>query len=406
MSVPAAFVPTAQTRAQAQRPRLVNSEQKLRVLHLGKFYPPHSGGMESHLQTLCGELKSKVDLQVFVANNSLRTSEELIDGVRVAHLGKLFTLRSAPMCPTMVRRICATQADLVHIHWPNPTALLAYFASGHDARLIITYHSDVVRQRVLGRAFDPILKRGLERADAIIVSSANYMNSSAVLRPYRSKCRVIPFGIDVDKFERPDELEVVRLRKQFGSRIILSVGRLVYYKGFEYLIEAMKSVNGHLVIAGSGPLEQTLRTHAARCGVADRVTLLTNVNYVVPLYHAAQLFVLPSIARSEAFGIVQLEAMASGKPVINTKLDSGVPEVSVDGVTGVTVPPADADALRKAINSLLDDESRCTSYGRAARERAREHFTLRAMADQTMRLYDEVMSASTRRTQIHETTVR
>jgi rhamnosyl/mannosyltransferase len=296
----------------------------------------------------------------------------------------------------MVRRIREAKADLVHIHWPNPTALLAYLASGQRGRLVFTYHSDVVRQRVLSRVFDPILRRCLDRADAIIVSSANYRDSSEVLRPYRAKCHVIPFGIDIERFERPDELEIVRLRKQFGPRMILSVGRLVYYKGFEFLIKAMTSVNAHLVLVGSGPLEAELRARIQASGVEDRVTLLTRVKDVVPIYHATEVFVLPSIARSEAFGIVQLEAMACGKPVVNTQLDSGVPFVSIDGVTGITVPPADSKNLSRAINSLLDDSQRRASYGNAAYRRVREQFSLSGMTDQTLALYHEVLNSDVR----------
>ncbi|HEV2904885.1 MAG TPA: glycosyltransferase, partial [Pyrinomonadaceae bacterium] len=248
----------------------------------------------------------------------------------------------------------------------------------------------------LTRIFDPILRRGLDRADAIIVSSANYMNSSEVLRPYRNKCRVIPFGIDVERFERPDELEVVRLRKQFGPRLILSVGRLVYYKGFEFLIDAMKSVNAHLVLVGSGSMEAELRARIQASGVEGRVTLLTKVKDVVPFYHAAELFVLPSIARSEAFGIVQLEAMACGKPVVNTQLDSGVPFVSIDGVTGITVPPSDSKALARAMNALLADPRRRAMYGDVAHRRVREQFSLRGMAEETLALYHEVLNSDVR----------
>lgn len=396
MSVPAALLNSTEQAEQAPRPRLV-TEHKPRVLQLGKFYPPHPGGMESHLEALCGELKEQIDLNVIVAaSNSFRSSEELIDGVKVAHLGRLFTLRSAPMCPTMVRRIREAKADLVHIHWPNPTALLAYLASGHRGQLVFTYHSDVVRQKVLTRIFDPILRRGLDRADAIIASSANYIDSSEVLRPHREKCRVIPFGIDLKRFERPDELEVVRLRKQFGPRMILSVGRLVYYKGFEFLIDAMKSVNAHLVLVGNGPMEAELRARIQASGVQDRVTLLTKVKDVVPFYHAAELFVLPSIARSEAFGIVQLEAMACGTPVVNTQLDSGVPSVSIDGVTGITVPPEDSKELARAINSLLDDSQRRATYGNAAYRRVQEQFSLRGMAEQTLALYHKVLNSDVR----------
>ena len=396
MSVPAALLNSTAQAETAPRPRLV-PEHAPCVLQLGKFYPPHPGGMESHLEALCGQLKERIDLEVMVAaSNSLRSNEELIDGVKVAHLGRLFTLRSAPMCPTMVRRIRTSKADLVHIHWPNPTALLAYLASDHRGRLVFTYHSDVVRQKVLSRVFDPILRRGLDCADAIIVSSANYINSSEMLRSYREKCRVIPFGIDIERFERPDELEVVRLRKHFGPRMILSVGRLVYYKGFEFLIDAMKSVNAHLVIVGNGPLEAELRARIRAGGLEDRVTLLTKVKDVVPFYHAAELFVLPSIARSEAFGIVQLEAMACGKPVVNTQLDSGVPSVSIDGRTGLTVKPADAEELSRAINSLLADSPRRASLGDAAYRRVREQFSLSGMADQTLALYHQVLNSDVR----------
>ena len=396
MSVPVALVPISVSaeHVEVRRPRLVKIEDRLRVLQVGKFYPPHPGGMESHLAALCGEIKDKIDLEVVVAaSNSLRTSEELIDGVKVAHLGKLFTLRSAPMCPTMVRRIRASKADLVHIHWPNPTALLAFIASGHRGPLVITYHSDVVRQKFLSRVFDPILRLGLQRAEAIIVSSEKYIDSSDVLRPYREKCRVIPFGIPIERFAQPDELEVVRLRKQFGPRIVLAVGRLVYYKGFANLIAAMRSVAGHLVLVGNGPLEDSLRRQAEALRVSDRVTLLTGVKDIRPLYHAADVFVLPSVARSEAFGIVQLEAMACGKPVINTDLDSGVTSVSLDRVTGLTVPPANSAALSAAINSLLNNPQLCADYGRAGQLRTRKHFSLEGMAAQTLSVYREVMES-------------
>lgn len=213
-------------------------ESKLRVLHVGKYYPPHPGGMESHLEALCGELKRSIDLEIVVAtSNGLGTSVELLNGERVTRAGRLFNLRSAPFCPQMVRKIRASKAALVHIHLPHPGAVLAYLASGHRGRLVITYHSDIVRQKVLSRVLDPILQHALNRADAIIVSSSNYIKSSYVLPFYQNKCRVIPFGIPLDHFQRPDAAEVARLRHLYGPRIVLGVGRLVYYKGFEHLIE-------------------------------------------------------------------------------------------------------------------------------------------------------------------------
>jgi glycosyltransferase involved in cell wall biosynthesis len=378
----------------AQPASLVKIENRLRVLHVGKFYPPYRGGMESHLEALCGELKRSVDLEILVASsNGSRTSEEFLDGVKVARLGKLFTLRSAPFCPQMVRQIRASKADIVHIHLPNPGAILAYLASGYRGRLVFTYHSDIVRQKVLSRFFDPILQHALNRADAIIVSSSNYIKSSYVLPRYEKKCHVIPFGIQTERFQRTDVSEVRRLRKLFGPRIVLGVGRLVYYKGFEHLIAAMKFVEGRLVIVGSGPLHDALRQKAVSCGVGERVTFLTDVNDVCPYYQAADVFALSSVARSEAFGIVQLEAMACGKPVVNTNLATGVTSVSLDGLSGVTVPPADPEALGNAINSLLNNPVRSAAYGRAGQVRVKQHFNLQAMARQTLALYQDVMNS-------------
>ena len=172
---------------------------------------------------------------------------------------------------------------------------------------------------------------------------------------------------------------------------MLAVGRLIYYKGFEYLVRAMNGVDGHLVVIGQGPLAGELRALADSTGVGDRVTLLGEVASVVPYYHAADVFVLPSIARSEAFGLVQLEAMAAGTPVVNTDLDSGVPYVSPDGVTGLTVPPRDADSLARAINRLLDDRQLARALGERGQMRVREHFTVDAMGRRTLETYRRVL---------------
>jgi glycosyltransferase involved in cell wall biosynthesis len=363
----------------------------LRVLHVGKFYPPHPGGMETHLRALCGELKQSIKVEVVVASDGREEFEEIVDGVKVSRLGTPFNLAAAPVCPQMVKRIRASGADIVHLHWPNPMAVLAYLASGQRGRLVFTYHSDIIRQRLLRKPFWPVLRHALNRADAIVVTSPNYLNSSPVLQKFRERCRVIPFGVASEQFDLTDALEVSKIRRRYGPRIVLGVGRLVYYKGFAYLIRAMKDVRGHLVIVGSGPLHAELEREARACGVRERVTILTNVEDVRPYYHAADLFALPSVARSEAFGIVQLEAMACGKPVVNTRLASGVPFVSPDGLTGVTVPPADARTLGQAINHLLDDPALSAEYGRAGRRRVEQDFTLEAMTRRTLRVYGEVM---------------
>jgi glycosyltransferase involved in cell wall biosynthesis len=223
------------------------------------------------------------------------------------------------------------------------------------------------------------------------------MKSSSILMRFKEHCRIIPFGIPLEEFDRVNPDEVLKIRKKYGSRIVLGVGRLVYYKGFEYLIRAMSEVDGQLLIVGDGPLRSKLELEAKKSVAAARVTFLSSVEDVIPYYQAANVFALPSIARSEAFGIVQLEAMACRKPVVNTLLDSGVPYVSVNGITGLTVPPADSKALAQALNQLLDNPARCAEYGFAGRQRVEAEFNLDAMTKSTLKLYSDVMSSAPRR---------
>lgn len=375
-----------------RRPLAGNGRAKPRVLQVGKFYPPHMGGIETHLQALCGALRDHADLRVVVSNDGRDTVEELIGSVPVARLGTVLTAFSTSISRGMVSRIRNAGADLVHVHLPNPTAVLAYLASGHRGPLVVTYHSDTVKQKVLGRMFEPLLHAFLRRSTAIIATSPNYLATSAVLQAFRHRCHVIPYGIDTTQFERCEPETVRGIQNRFGERLIVSVGRLVYYKGFEVLIRAMKDVRGSLIIIGDGPLRGPLQSLAASLGVNDRVFFAGEVHNadVTPYYHAADLFALASVARSEAFGIVQIEAMAAGLPVVNTGLDSGVPFVSLDGETGLTVPPGDAPALAAAVNRLLDDDGLRHSLGQAGVRRARQEFSLDTMLRRILQLYKTV----------------
>jgi len=365
--------------------------KRLRVLHVGKFYPPHRGGIESHVETLCRALMADVDLEVLVAADDRRTVRETVDGVPVTRIGTAATLASATLNPGMARAIREAKADVVHFHHPNPTGVLSYLASGRRGPLVVGYHSDIVRQRVLGTVFAPVLDRFLRRADVILAASPDYAQSSPVLRRHRDRVRVLPYGIRAEEFETADPEEVARIRERHGPRIVLAVGRLVYYKGFDYLVQAMEKVDGKLVILGDGPLRGALEARAAERGVAERVALAGAVPRLAPWYHAADVFVLPSIARSEAFGIVQLEAMAAGTPVVNTSLDSGVPFVSRDGESGITVPPQNPEALAGALNRLLDDAALRQHYGDAARRRVRREFSVGRMAADTLAVYREAV---------------
>jgi glycosyltransferase involved in cell wall biosynthesis len=373
------------TERQISRPRTGDSTP--RVLQIGKFYAPLRGGMETHLKALCDGLSQHVDLEVIVSNKERSTVSEYVDGVRVTRLAQWSTVAGASVCPSMVWRIRQSRADIVHIHWPNPTALLAYLASGHKGRLLLTYHADTVRQRVLGPLFEPVLQFALHRAEAIIVSSIMIVRGSSTLADLAGRCVVIPFGIRLSDFDDYDPVEVQAIRSRFGCPLLLAVGRLVYYKGLEYLIRALADVDAKLLIIGEGPLRAPLEQAAAAAGVAGRVHFLGKVESVVNYYRACDLFVMPSTERAEAFGLVQLEAMACGKPVVNTWLPSGVPFVSLDDVTGLTVAPKSSSALAAGITKLLLNHDLRHHYGLAARRRVEEEFTQEVMIARTMDAY-------------------
>jgi glycosyltransferase involved in cell wall biosynthesis len=368
----------------------------LRVLQVGKFYPPYRGGIESHLQALCHELKRQVQVEVLVANESRRYAESTMDGVKVKRLARLFSIGETPVCPRLTQAIGKSQADVVHLHLPNPPACLAWLMSGHRGPLVITWHSDIVRQKVMARLLAPIHQMVLRRAALLIASSPNYVASSTVLSRNHERCRIVPFGIQADGFRVRDGETIAKIRQRYGRRIILAVGRMVYYKGFEYLIRAMKAIRGHLLIVGDGPLRLKLERLAVASGVSERISFLGRVaqEEMVAYYHAADVFVLPSIARSEAFGMVQLEAMSCGKPVVNTALPTGVPYVSIDRVTGFTVPPADEEALAVAVTRLLDDPYLRAKFGAAAIRRAREEFNVELMGRRTVEIYREILAAA------------
>jgi glycosyltransferase involved in cell wall biosynthesis len=369
----------------------MKNDRRLRVQHVGKFYPPHVGGMETHLRTLCVELKDAVNLDVIVANDGPRTERAVMNGVNLTRLGTVLNIYSTPICPQMARSIRHARADLVHVHLPNPWAVMAYILSGHRGSLVVSWHSDIVRQKTLGRVFEVFSQTFLNRCKAIIASSDNYIGSSSVLSRNRDRCSVVPYGISVTDLRCNDVNAVRSIRERFGRRIVLSSGRLVYYKGFEYLIRAMNSVDGNLLIAGDGPMRQKLEVEAAANPIIrGRVTFLGRVEDITPYYHACDVFALPSIARSEAFGIVQLEAMACGKPVVNTRLRSGVPFVSLDGVTGLTVTPCNSAEMADALNRLLDDPKLRQKYGNSALHRVRTEFTVDAMVRRTLGVYKQV----------------
>jgi glycosyltransferase involved in cell wall biosynthesis len=372
---------------------MTSDGSRLRVLQIGKYFAPSHGGIESHLRDLCLELRKSVDLKVIVANDRMRQERACVEGVEVVRLRRMVSLASTPICPSMINVIRRERADIVHLHLPNPAAAIACLLARPAGAIVITWHSDIVRQRRLLRLYQPLERILLKRSSAIVATSPAYIVSSPVLREHADRCHLIPYGIDAGQFDddRVDKSLVEKLRQRFGPRVILAVGRLVYYKGLKFLIQAMSQVDAKLVIVGEGPLRAELEREAANNGTSGRVIFLGEVDgNLTSYYHAADVFALPSCERSEAFGLVQLEAMACGRPVVNTQIDSGVPYVSLDGVTGFTVQPRNSEAIAAALNRLLDDPELRKRIGRAARDRVTNEFGIRKMVSRTLDLYRSV----------------
>lgn len=352
------------------------------------------GGIEIYFQQLVMHQSKVMDVAAIVANDLHRSQVEFLDGAKITRVASLGVIASMPITPTMAWHIHRQKANVVHLHTPNPGAALALLMSGHSGKVIITHHADTLGRKQLRRLTDPFVRRVMERAAAIIVTSKRYLETSEELAPFRDKCRIIPSGIDPAPYKRNDDAATTNIRAKYGERLILAVGRLVPYKGFEYLIRSMKSVNGILLLVGTGPLQDELQGCIHECGVQDKVLMLGRVDDIAQYYKAASIFVMPSITRAEAFGLVQVEAMAAGIPVINTDIPSGVPEVSVHGQTGFTVPPKDPEALANAIHLLLDNEELRQQFGREARIQAHDKFSMEKIVKQTLDLYETVVAGS------------
>jgi rhamnosyl/mannosyltransferase len=264
--------------------------------------------------------------------------------------------------------------------------------------MVIGYHADITRQKRLLALYRPVLDRVFGRAAAIAASSPNIVAGSDVLSRYAGKCRVIPYGIEPSRYDAtpPIAARAAELRAEHDRPVVLFVGRLVYYKGADVLVRAMRGVDADLVIVGDGPLEAELRALAASTGIADRVTFVPTQPFeeLVARYRAADVFALPSISRAESFGIVQLEAQVCGVPCISTDLPTSVPFVNLDGVTGITVRTGDVDSLSEALTRLVGDEGLRERFGAQARERVLSDFTIERMVSSYLALYREIAGAA------------
>jgi rhamnosyl/mannosyltransferase len=392
---------------------------KIKVLQVNKLYPPVIGGVEKITRQVAEGLRERADMRVLVCRTKGRTLREQVNGVDVYQAGSIGVAYSVPLSLSFffLFRKLTKDRDILHIHMPFPLADLALCFFRFHGKVALWWHSDIVRQKKWLALYRPLMKRTLERAEVIITATQGHIESSEFLSAYREKCVVIPYGASESLLEAgakaceaqgcqgsqgcrerlaESQAEQPPVTAQDATKdttrdtiVFLFVGRLVYYKGCEVLLDAFAKIRrGHLIIVGDGPLERELKDQARRLRVSGQVDFRGYLpdEAVARAFRDCDIFVLPSVARTEAFGIVQLEAMAYGKPVINTRLPSGVPYVSLDGVTGLTVTPGDAAALADAMEKLANDPALRRRLGQAAYRRVREEYRADLMLD---RVYGE-----------------
>ncbi len=373
----------------------------MNILQIFKYYSPHVGGVEKVAQDIAEGLRGETRMKVLASHEDFKTRTERINGIDVTRAGRVATYFSVPLAPRfpfLMRRM-ARDADILHFHLPYPLADVSHLLARPHGRVVAWWHSEIVKPKQLSRLYRPLLKRFLHRTDRIIVAAPQLVDKSPFLSQFREKCRVIPIGIDTERFRMTAQIEekIRQIRERCGSEIVLFVGRLIYYKGVDFLIQAMADGarrNTTLLVVGEGPLRPGLEAAVREKGLQDRVLFLGKVpdDELTGYFHACDLFVLPSVANSEAFGIVQLEAMACGKPVISTDLPTGVPFVNLHGRTGLIVPPADSPALAGAMAALLDNRTLAARYGETGRQRVQSEFTVNVMVKRVLELYRDVMT--------------
>jgi glycosyltransferase involved in cell wall biosynthesis len=373
------------------------------VLHLGKFSNERVGGIETVVDTLLSGLSLDFNLFNLVANNSFKSKIIEQTGYAEHSIALAGIFSRTPFCPSMPYYIKKMhrryQFSMVHLHLPNPMSHLASEILPDSVKRIISWHSDVIRQKKLLRIYQPFVNRLLKQASALIVSTSYLAEHSTQIKTARERniIRIIPYGVDFDYFlVNKYQEKIALIQHQYSHRfMVFSLGRHVYYKGFCYLIEAMKQLptNIILLLGGEGSLTQKLREQVKILKLEQQVYFLGQIDKrdLPAYYHACDLFCLPSIDQSEAFGIAQLEAMACAKPVVCCDVTHAASNLNQDGVTGLVVSPRCPTSLANAILKLYQEPLLRLSLGRSAHYYAREKFTTQKMVAQIKSLYQEII---------------
>lgn len=372
------------------------SKKKIKVTQVSRFAYPYIGGIEAVIEHINESLPNEeFEKEVFCCSNTEKSSIE--NGVKYNRFKYLFNFAANSISPQLFFGMIGLKTDIIHFHMPVIQNVVIWFILYHLGllrykKMIVTYHSDVVGYDKLIKPFVPLYKYFLSKADKIHVLSPNIIGSSNMLPAVKDKCIVIPQGISIEDKSNEEKVKAIK-QKYAGKKILFSLGRMVPYKGFIYGIKAMKNVeNAVYLIGGKGPLQSEFETYIEENNLQDKVILLGRVEDcdLDSYYKACDLYLFPSIMKSEAFGIVQLEAMKYSKPVINTNLRTGVNYVSIDKETGLTVEPENVEQFSNAINELLNNDELRLQYGQNARKRVETIFDIEKEKRQYQKIIGEI----------------
>lgn len=369
-----------------------------RVVHVYKdVYPPVDGGIERSIYHIARLTKARYEPVVITASPDRRGHTRFIDGdVEVIEVPCFGRAMSTPLAPGFITALRRSRADLFHFHFPHPTGEAAYLFSLLRTPAVVTYHSDVVRQKNALRLYRPFMNAFLKRMRMIMPTTRRYMETSEVLAPLAEKCRPVALGFPPEDYAETEKTRALGADfKQRWGDFIFFIGVLRYYKGLRYLLQALPDLpRAQLVIAGDGPERASLEALASQLNLTKRVQFLGRVDHetAVALLHSAAVFCLPACERAEAFGLCQIEAMLAGLPIVSTNLPTGVPEINRHDETGLIVAPKHPAELAGALRRLLEDPSLRERMGTAGRQRALAEFTAERMAEQVEAVYAEVLN--------------
>jgi len=365
-----------------------------KILHVNKLYYPWIGGVEKAVEDLAENINDGENFvsHVLCANNKGKAKEEIIKGVKVFYTSSLGLIMSQPISIDFFRKFkkIRNDYDITVIHHPNPIAFLACLFFKPKGKIIIHYHSDIIKQKITGFFIKPLVLKVLKMSDKIIISNPNMLKSSKILSKFSQKCEIIPFGIDRREIEEKIDENIQKQIKEKYGNYILFVGRLIYYKGVQVLLDAVKNLEINLVIIGTGKLEKKLKKQARDLGIEKKVFFLENKSRkeLINFFSQAEVFVLPSIFKSEAFGLVLLEAMACGIPLISTELGTGTSYVNSDGKTGYVVEKNNSEKLKQAIEKILNNTE--IDFKNNCLKRIEENFTFEKFIEKNKKIYGNI----------------